>query len=215
MKTVMKPIDITPLVCEKTAVFPGDVPFSRKVSLDFSQGHQLTLSSITTTVHMGAHTDAPNHYAKDGVGMDQCSLTPYLGPCQVIEVHIARAQKITSKDFNLDTIEHPRVLFKTSSYPNPNQWNEDFNCLCPKLIDELSEKGVTLVGIDTPSIDPWDSKELHSHKVIAKNKMSILEGVVLDEVSPGNYILIALPLKIKDADASPVRAILLNEERIK
>ncbi|MCY4523816.1 MAG: cyclase family protein [Halobacteriovoraceae bacterium] len=202
--------DITPEISKDIAVFPGDTPFKRSVLKDCKAGDAYTLSSIETTVHIGAHTDASNHYHKEGVGISQHSLEYYLGPCQVIEVDIPRGERIKPQDIKED-ISAPRVLFKTNSYPVPNKWNEDFNSLSSELVDFLAHKKVIMVGIDTPSIDPSSAKELVSHLAIFKNKMAILEGIVLDKVLSGVYFLIALPLKIKDADASPVRAILLEQ----
>ncbi len=205
-------IDISPLISESSAVFPGDTPFKRSISMDFSLGHHLGLSSIQTTVHIGAHTDAPNHYSEQGVGIAKRDLHFYIGHCQVIHVEIAPGQRI--RPSHIKEITSNRILFKTNSFPDPNNWNEDFNSLSAELIDFLKNKNVILVGIDTPSIDPANDKELESHKSIAANDMAILEGIVLEHVKPGHYELIALPLKLKDADASPVRAILRPLEKL-
>ncbi|OQW48584.1 MAG: hypothetical protein A4S09_04080 [Proteobacteria bacterium SG_bin7] len=209
-KNKLQYIDISPLVSSKTAVYPQDTPFSRKVELSFSSGDKLELSSMTTSLHIGAHTDAPNHYKKGLPGIDQRDLSFYLGPCQVIEVKAKRGERINIEHLGNTKISTERVLLKTSSFPNPDQWNEDFNSYSPELVEYLYEKKVILVGIDTPSIDPANSINLESHQVVAKNDMSILEGIVLDNVPPGEYILCALPLRLKDCDASPVRAILLG-----
>lgn len=109
-------------------------------------------------------------------------------------------------------ITAPRVLFKTGSYPDPTHFNTDFCSLSPELIEELALNGVCLVGIDTPSIDPAESKDLPSHAMVAAHDLAILEGVVLDHVADGVYTLVALPLRIEGADASPVRAVLLDED---
>jgi arylformamidase len=204
-------IDISPVISEKLAVFPGDVPFKREMTMNFDQGHHLGLSSIQGTVHLGAHTDAPNHYHKDGSGIEKRNLELYYGECQVIEVNIPRGQRILPKDIEAVEIKAPRILFKTGSFPDPNIWNEDFNSLSPELVEELSQKGVVLVGLDTPSVDPSTEKNLTSHLKIYELDMAILEGVILDHVEEGLYKLIALPLNIKDCDASPVRAVLIKE----
>ena len=205
----MKYIDISPIISADIAVFPGDTEFSRSVLLDFKNSDHLLLSTINTTVHLGAHTDAPNHYHQDGEDIADRSLNYYLGDCQVISVNINRGKRIEIKDIQNIKISSKRVLFKTNSFPNPNQWNEDFNSLSPEVIEYLANQGVILLGIDTPSVDPSDSKALESHNMIYQKNLAILEGIILSEVSDGQYTLIALPLKIKDADASPVRAILL------
>ena len=202
--------DISPLISEDLAVFPGDQKFSRKVSMSFELEDSLRLSSFEVSAHMGAHTDAPNHYHKLGKGMSDRELEFYLGACQVIEVNLSPSARIKISDLENKKITAKRILFKTGSYPDPNKWNNDFVSLSAELINYLSGKGVKLVGIDTPSIDLADDKILASHQAIFKNDMAILEGIVLDQVNEGNYILSALPLRIKAADASPVRAILIE-----
>jgi arylformamidase len=204
-------IDISPLISPRLAVFPGDVPFSRKVLLDFENGDHLGLSSVNTTVHIGAHADAPSHYSKIGVGIDQRSLSYYIGGCQVIEVTVPPKARIYPSHIEHVKILQKRILFKTQSFSNPEQWSDDFNSCSPELIQYLADNGVVLVGIDTPSIDPVDSKQLESHQSVLNHDLAVLEGLVLDHVMAGSdYTLIALPLKIENADASPVRAVLLK-----
>ena len=200
--------DISPEISSHMAVFPGDRAFERCVTLDLTRGDNLTLSEITTTVHIGAHTDAPNHYHRDGAGIETRALRYYLGPCQVASVKLPAGKRIVPADVATVKINAKRVLFKTQSFPDPNRWNEDFNSLSADLVDALASKGVILVGIDTPSIDPADDKVLEAHQAVFRNNMAILEGIVLDQVPDGDYDLAALPLKIKNADASPVRAVL-------
>ena len=205
----LKIFDISPEISPSIAVFPGDTQFSRSELMSTKKGEHLTLSSINTTVHLGAHTDAPNHYHKDGVGIASRDLSLYIGDCQVIEVNLEKNTRITPNDFKSE-ITAPRVLFKTNSFPDPNKWNSEFNALSSELVTFLAEKKVRLIGIDTPSVDLADDKELESHLAIYKNDMAILEGIVLTDIEPGNYKLIAPPLKIKEADASPVRAVLIQ-----
>ena len=181
--------------------------------MDTDKGDHLGLSKITTTLHIGAHTDAPNHYAPKSEGISERSLHYYLGPCQVIAVDTKRGERIKPEDLKDQSIRAPRVLFKTGSFPDPEKWNDDFCSLSKELIELLHQQNVILVGIDTPSVDPIDSKDLPSHKTIHGKNMAILEGVVLDEVEEGLYSLVALPLKMRNADASPVRAILIEDEK--
>jgi len=203
-------IDITPEIHPGIGVYPGDVPFQREVSYSTDKGDHMTLSSVKTTLHLGAHTDAPNHYMKGGEGISERPLDYYMGPCQVIDVSSVASPSglIVSQDLNRIEIETTRILFKTMSF-NHNSWNNDFCALSEGLIKELVKQGVKLVGIDTPSIDLVDSKDLKAHSVVAENNMGILEGIDLTFADEGRYQLVSLPLKIKDADASPVRAILL------
>ena len=203
-------IDISPLISSLIAVFPGDTPFNEEFLMNIDEGDNLTLSKITTTVHLGAHTDAPRHYSSKGQTIEARNLNYYIGLAQVIEINVSGNARISVLDIANIPITAPRILFKTKSFPDPNKWNDDFLGLSAELIHYLAEKKVILVGIDTPSIDPANDKNLESHHAVFKNDMAILEGIVLEHVSEGLYELIALPLKITGADASPVRAVLLK-----
>lgn len=202
-------IDISPTISPNTAVFPGDTPFQQNFLLKIEKGSNLDLSTIKTTVHIGAHTDAPSHYHAEGVTMEKRDLKYYIGPAQVIEVACPRGTRILPQHLT-QNIMASRVLFKTNSFPDPNRWNDDFVSLSAELIEFLAAKKVVLVGIDTPSVDLAGDELLESHKCIYKHNMAILEGIVLKDVDSGIYDLICLPLKIAEADASPVRAILLK-----
>jgi arylformamidase len=201
-------IDISPVVDPTIAVWPGDRPYSRNVSLDMSAGANLTLSDITTTLHVGAHADAPSHYSATGEDIGTRSLHYYLGPCVVWRVDIARGQRILPAHVAKKPIMATRVLLHTGTFPNPRSWNDDFASLSPELVDWLHTKGVITIGIDTPSVDPFDDQILESHQALARNDMANLEGLVLDRVAEGRYELIALPLRLAGADGSPVRAVL-------
>lgn len=201
--------DISPTISSKTAVFPGDTPFEQDFLLRIGKGNNLDLSSIKTSVHIGAHTDAPNHYGATGETMEMRSLSYYLGAAQVIEVKLPAGSRIRPVHLT-QNIKAPRVLFKTGSFPDPDRWQSNFVSLSAELVDFLAAQNVVLVGIDTPSVDLADDELLESHKAIFEHNMAILEGVVLDKIEPGLYDLISLPLKIKGSDASPVRAILLK-----
>jgi len=200
-------IDITPLVSPRLAVWPGDVPLSRQVALDMARGDNITLSSLTATVHLGAHADAPSHYGKSGAAIHARSLEPYLGPCQVMRVACGRGVRITPAMLPAE-VQAPRVLLATGTYPDPEKFNTDFAALAPELLEFLADRGVRLVGLDTPSVDLFDSKDLLSHQAALRRDLAILEGLVLDGVAEGMYELIALPLALEGFDASPVRAVL-------
>ena len=203
-------IDISPCLQRDLAVFPGDVPFQLQRSHDIHKQHHFTLCSMTTTLHAGAHTDAPCHYHGEGVDMASTPLSFYIGPCQVVDVRTHKdVERLLPQHIPLHTITAPRVLFRTDSFANPTEWQSDFTALSPELIHGLAEKKVQLVGIDTPSVDPAHSKSLESHHAIYLHHMAILEGISLREAPAGLYTLIALPLKIVNGDASPVRAVLL------
>jgi arylformamidase len=198
--------DLTPMVSPRLSVWPGDTVASREVLLELAKGDTVTLSTLKATVHLGAHADAPSHYGKKGETIDARDLSLYIGPCQVIRVPADRGTRIEPE--GLPPITDERVLIHTGTFPDPEDWNADFAALSPRLVDFLHEKGVRLVGIDTPSVDLQDSKDLPSHKAFLKHDMAILEGLVLKDVLAGRYELIALPLRLEGFDASPVRAIL-------
>jgi arylformamidase len=201
-------IDISPLLDAAIAVWPGDTPFARHVSLDIDAGAHLTLSDVRTTLHAGAHADAPSHYAAGGADIASRSLDYYIGQCIVVHVNVERGDRIRPMHIAGKAITAPRVLFRTGTFPDPRNWNDDFASLSPEVIDVLHGHGVILVGIDTPSVDPFESKALESHQALAEYDMANLEGLVLDGVPEGTYELIAAPLRIRGGDASPVRAVL-------
>ena len=203
-----KIIDISPLISPRTAVWTGDTPFSQAFLCRFDQGANLDLSTITTTVHIGAHTDAPSHYRAGAITMEHRALHYYYGPCQVMTVSTPQGQRIQPEDLNGDILA-PRLLLRSNSFPDPEQFSTDFCSLSPALVRAHFESGGLLIGIDTPSVDPYSSKELEAHNAIADCDMAILEGVVLQDVEDGLYTLVAFPLKIEGADASPVRAVLI------
>jgi arylformamidase len=202
-------IDISPVISARTAVWPGDERYQRRVSMRLEDGDSVTLGALSTTLHIGAHADAPSHYKRGGVDIASRPLEPYYGDCQVIEVRLPRGARIEPAHVP-EPIAAPRVLFRTGSFPDPNDFNEDFNSLSAALIDSLHAAGVVLVGIDTPSVDPFSDAALESHNALARCDMCNLEGLVLAHVEPGSYTLVALPLRIAEADASPVRAALIG-----
>ncbi len=199
--------DITPPVSASIAVWPGDTPPTRDVLLDLKRGDNLTLSTLRSTMHVGAHADAPSHYGLDAASIEAQRLEPYIGDCHVIRIDAVRGTRI-GPDALTGGLEAERVLFATGTYPDPSRFNEDFAALSPELIGSLAAQGATLVGIDTPSVDLFDSKDLPAHAACLEKSVFILEGLVLDGVLEGVYELIALPLKLAGFDASPVRAIL-------
>jgi len=203
-------IEISPLISSSIKNWPGDMPFSIKKNLSFQSGDHLELSGIETSLHVGAHADSPLHYHPKGRSIDELPVTPYLGLCQVIQVSVDPGARIFQKDLS-GRIRAPRVLFRTDSFKNPEtEFHQDFNSLSPELISYLKDQGVVLVGIDTPSVDPFQDQELLSHQALYESGILNLEGLVLSHVNEGLYHLVALPLRIHGADASPVRAVLLK-----
>lgn len=207
-RTPLRIRDISPPVQPGTPVFPGDTPYQQQWSASIGPGCPVNVSAITLSPHVGAHADAPLHYDPAGAAIGALDLTPYLGPCRVIHAigcgpliewhHLAHALVDLP----------PRVLVRTYTRMPVDHWDAALGAYAPDTVARLADLGVLLIGIDTASIDPADSKTLDSHQVIRQRNLRVLENLVLDDVPEGDYELIALPLKLMTADASPVRAIL-------
>jgi arylformamidase len=200
--------DISPTIGPGFPVFPGDTPFEQRWTWAIGPDCPVNVSEIVMSPHTGSHTDAPLHYDAAGAAIADVPLATYLGPCRV--VHALDAGPFIERrhiEAALDGIP-PRLLLRTAARARTDAWDPGFTAIRPETIDRLHECGVRLIGVDTPSLDPADSKALESHQRVRRYGMAILEGIVLDDVPEGDYELIALPLKIRGCDASPVRAVL-------
>lgn len=199
--------DISPPVTGSSPVFPGDTAYRQEWAATIAPGSPVNVSAITLSPHVGAHADAPLHYDPQGAAVGTLDLEPYLGRCRVIHA-IGQGPLIHWKHLEhaVDALP-PRVLVRTYRAA-PSGWDDQLPAYAPETVEQLSALGVKLIGIDTASIDPADSKTLDSHQVIRRLGLRVLENLVLDEVDEGDYELIALPLKWMHADASPVRAVL-------
>jgi arylformamidase len=203
--------DITPPIDPATPVWPGDTPVGIERVWRLEAGSPVNVARMTLSPHTGAHTDAPLHYDVDGAAIGAVPLDAYIGRCRVIHC-IGAAPAVTPAHIAaaLDQGEAlpPRVLLRTYRRAPTTTWDSAFCAVAPETIDLLASRGVQLVGIDTPSLDPQESKTMDAHHRIRVHRMAILEGIVLDAVEEGDYELIALPLKFTTLDASPVRAVL-------
>ena len=199
--------DISPTVAPDAPIFPGDEPYSLRWTAQLSPDCPVNLSAVTMSPHVGAHADAPLHYAHGAPAIAEVPLDTYLGPCRVIHA-IGAAPLIT-----VEHLRHaepglpPRVLVRTCRQADTT-WNPAFTAYAPEAVEWLAARGVRLIGIDPPSVAPADSKALSSLQQLRQHDLRVLENLVLDDVPPGDYELIALPLKLQGACASPVRAIL-------
>ena len=204
MKTLW---DISPPIAPDSPLFPGDTAYSQQWTATIAPGCPVNLSAITMSPHIGAHADAPLHYGDGEPTIGQVDLAPYLGPCRVIHAigcgPLVRPEHLTHALNDLP----PRVLVRTCDRA-PTAWSPEFSAFAPETIAALAALGVRLVGIDSQSVDPADSKQLPSHQTLLRLNLRVLENLVLDNVPAGDYELIALPLKLVLADASPVRAVL-------
>ena len=206
--TALRLWDISPPVYVGAPVVPGDTPYQQRWAARIGPGCPVNVSEITLSPHVGAHADAPLHYDADGATIGNVDLTPFLGTCRVIHA-IARGPLIEWSHIAHALVDLPqRVLVRTYEHAPIDRWDGALAAYAPATIERLAALGVLLVGIDTASIDPADSKTLDSHQVIRRLNLRVLENLVLDDVPEGDYELIALPLKLVSADASPVRAVL-------
>lgn len=201
-----KIFDISMALHAKTPEWPGDVPFQFHLSVTKEQSGSVNIGELSTSTHIGTHIDAPFHYDDNGLKVEDLPLDIYLTTAQVIDV--SGTAKITVND--LPAIEEgvEAVLLHTATWQDrstfPTSWPE-FDA---EIAEWMANKGIRLLGVDVPSIDPQSSKDLPMHQAMNRAERYILEGIVLDGVPDGVYQLAALPLKITGADGSPVRAVL-------
>lgn len=188
-------------------VWPGDTAFQARRTWDMAVGSPVNVSAFEMSTHAGAHADAPLHYAADGAPSADLELEPYLGPCRLVDARDCGAVVEAAFVERLGALP-PRVLFRTYQRFPHEAWRSDFITVSAAAIALLARGGVRLIGLDSPSLDPETSKTMDAHHAVLAADMRILEGLVLDDVPPGDYELIALPLKLVGLDAAPVRAVL-------
>jgi arylformamidase len=206
---LMRIRDISQPFSSRTAVWPGDTPVELSWPLRQDRGDAVTVATLTTSVHAGTHADGFLHVVRDGETAAQMPLDAYIGRCAVVD---ARGRDVVSEDdvAGLDLRRAERVLFRTRERVDETEFPDVFAHLAPGLARLLAAHGVRLVGTDAPSVDPVDSKTLDAHHALAQGRVAILENLLLVDVPPGEYTLVALPLRLTEADSSPVRAVLLE-----
>lgn len=217
-------IDISQPIDHKSAVFPGDEAFSKKITQSYHDSKVLNLTAFSMSPHVGTHADAPVHIQgelppaetrKDRTA-GELPLAPYLGSCVVLDVteQIDHMNGITpahvSERLEAFRAFPERVLLKTMAEVHYDKFENRYPWISADLVDYLAQRGTRLVGLDTPSVDPVDSKSLKTHHVLLQHGMVWLENLDLTHAEEGEYILIALPLKLMEIEASPVRAVLLK-----
>lgn len=204
--------DISPALQVTTPAFPGDTPYSQQWVARIGPGCPVNVSAISLSPHLGAHADAPLHYDPDGAAIGAVDLWPFLGPCRVIHAigcgPLVRPEHLAHAMNGLPA----RVLVRVYERMPQDRFDNALPAFAPETISWLADRGVVLVGTDSASLDPAESKRLASHQVLRQRGLRVLENLLLDEVPEGDYELIALPLKLSTADASPVRAVLRSLE---
>ncbi len=206
----MKVIDISQPLGRATAPWPGDAPFRQAWTMLRERGDSVNVAEVSLSVHLGTHADGPAHVADGAPAIGALDLDAYLGRAVVVD---ARGHgPLLGPDLldGLDLARSPRVLLRTRDAVDPESFPPEFPALSSALALRLAEEGVLLVGTDAPSVDPAESRELEAHRILGEGGVAILENLVLTGVEAGTYTLLALPLKLLDADSSPVRAVLLE-----
>jgi arylformamidase len=203
--------DISPPVHAGSPVFPGDAPYRAEWAARIAPGCPVNVSTLSLSPHTGAHADAPLHYDDAGASVGELDLAPYLGPCRV--VHAIGCGPLVQWHQLAHAVQAagslpPRVLVRTYARAPVDHWDAELPAYAASTIERLADLGVVLVGIDSASVDPANSKTLDSHQALRRRGLRVLENLVLDDVPEGDYELIALPLKLMGVCASPVRAVL-------
>jgi arylformamidase len=207
----MEIFDISRSIQPSTATWPGDASFSAEWTMKRAEGASVNLSAIRLSSHTATHADAPFHVDDSGNTIDQLPLSAFIGPSTVVAIPdgtaFIRPAHLQPHEDHLSG----RVLFKTQASKVPDsEWPEAFPAFAPETIEWLAERSVHLIGTDAPSVDPVDSTDLPAHHALRRHQIVNLEGLQFRSVDPGAYRLVALPLKILDLDASPVRAVLVR-----
>ncbi|MCC7430033.1 cyclase family protein [bacterium] len=195
-----KIIDISREISAETKVFQGDRNFSCKWTSEIKNGSVCNVSEFHTTSHVATHADAPFHTEQDGKKITEIPLSCFCGTAKVIQTEKPEISLTASLEKKLQNVK--RVLFKTLTSP------ETASSLSSELAEFLVKNGVILVGTDSMSVDKTESTDLKIHRRLLQNGIVILEGLDLSQVQEGVYELIAFPLKLKNFEASPVRAVL-------
>ena len=201
--------DISVEISALMPIWPNDPPFSR----DENKISTITVSTANFGLHTGTHIDAPYHFIPGGKTIDQYPPDRFLGTCCVVEITNQSITLHDLKKLNLTGVK--RIIFKTANSSlqlQESSFFADFVALDPEAADYIVKIGIELVGIDYLSIQSYHAEDNYVHETLLKNDVLILEGLNLLMVPEGNYQLVACPLRIKGAEASPVRALLISSE---
>jgi arylformamidase len=193
-------IDISRWIDEDTPAWPGDVLFSSQAVARLADGAPYTSMGFTMSAHLGTHADAPAHVIEDGAAIGRVPLTAYVGPARVMD--LPGRGEVGPDSLPKKGLGVARILFRTRGLAS----------LSPLAAVALAQKGAILIGTDADSIDAEDADDLPTHRALLSRGVAVLECLDLEDVVPGDYQLVALPLKFAGLDASPVRAVLIQEE---
>jgi arylformamidase len=201
--------DISRRVSSRTAVWPGDQPYRAIPALRIADGDSVNLMTLTLSPHTGAHADAALHAVDGAADAASMPIEPYLGPARLITVSVVDGGLVPSDLPENALTGPPRLLIRSAVSGLPEDtWPAEFPYLTVELVAEAARNGFRLIGLDSPSVDAFDSKTLPCHHALVAHGIVNLESLCFADVADGDYELIALPLRLHGACASPVRAIL-------
>ena len=203
----MKLFDLSRPIYTGMPVWPGDTPAEFTFAATKAGGYSCNVGRLHASAHTGTHADAPYHYNDAGAKIDEVPVGTYVGPARVVDIR-GHATVTTALLAPHDFSATPRVLFKSDTWTDPAVFPPGWPVMAADVPAWLGARGVKLVGLDVPSVDHRDSKDLPLHHACDAAGLVILENLDLRAVAPGVYELIALPLKIRGGDGSPVRAVL-------
>ncbi len=209
----MKFLDITRPLQADLAPWPGDTSVDYRLVARLAEGASVNLGRMTTSVHSGTHADAFYHFEDAGLTIDRFEPERYVGLAAVVDLSAKFAEslgEITVADLELGATA-PRLLIKTGVWPDSTKFPEAIPVLADGVAEWMQSRGVKLLGLDLPSVDAIDSKQLRNHHALSAADIAIVEGLDLSEAEAGVYTLAALPLKIAGGDGAPVRAVLWRE----
>ena len=190
--------DITRTV-QDAPLYPGSAPAVFRRMSDVSRGDAYSLTLITADSHLGTHADAPAHFLPDGPGIDRLDPALFCGPCRVLTPDAEELIPLDALRGRAEGAE--RLLLHTNGHA----------ALCEEAAEYLAGlSDLKLVGTDALSIGPEDN-EAAIHRTLLGAGLAVLENLILDGVPDDDYILFAPPVKYRDCDGAPVRAILLHE----
>jgi arylformamidase len=202
-------IDVSVPLHNGMVTWPGDAPFERTSTLQIANGDACNLSQISTTAHVGTHMDAPRHYLEGAAGIESAPIAATIGPARVIQIHDEEAIRIAELE-PYRIAEGERVLFKTRN--SETCWETDhfqkkYIYVLPETARYLAERGIQTVGVDYLSVAGFESGGSETHRILLEAGIWIIEGLMLEQVEPGEYELVCLPLKIVGGDGAPARAL--------
>jgi arylformamidase len=219
----MEIFDISRSLSEGLAPWPGDTPFHFELKWKMAEGATVNVGAINMGVHNGTHADAPFHFDSGGDPIEHMPLDAYIGDAVVVDLTklfatagegFERSRQIGVADlepFSTALGEAPRLLLKTGVWKDSGVFPDWIPVMAPDVAAWLRERKVKLLGLDLPSVDPIEAKDLTNHYALAAARVAIVESLDLSAVDAGTYHLSALPLKIAGGDAGPVRAILWRD----